>query len=122
MIRPKSPRMTQHGDAIDKVLELERGIGIAEHAVEGVRGEIARDIGVFDPHQFNQLAAPHEKLATAPYLKKFTEESVEVTRVMNWTSSNGGVWREATPEEIAEGIYYQSFEDYRRAQGGDVAA
>ena len=112
----------QHGDAIDKVLELERAVEIASHAVEAVRGEIARDIGVLDPHQFNQLAAPHERLATAPYLKKFTEEGVEVTRVMHWTSGNGGIWRKATPEEIAEGIYYPSFEDYRRAQGGEIAA
>jgi len=91
----------QHGDAIDKVLELERGIGIAEHAIEAVRGEIARDVGVPDPHTFNQLAAPHEKAATVPYLKKFTEDGVEVIRVMNWTSKNGGTWRKATPEEVA---------------------
>jgi hypothetical protein len=40
----------QHGDAIRDVLELERAVEIAEHAVEAVRGEIARDVGVLDPH------------------------------------------------------------------------
>src|SRR5262249_40457380 len=87
----------QHGQAINKVLELERAIDVAEHAVEAVRGEIARDIGVLDPHQFNQLAAPHEKSATAPYLRKFREDGgAEVVRVLDWTG-NGGVWRKATP-------------------------
>jgi len=111
----------QHGDAIREVVELERAVEIAEHAVEAVRAEIARDVGVPDPHTFNPLAAPHEKAATTPYLKKFTEDGVEVIRTLNWTG-NGGTWRKATDAEIAEGIHYSSFEEYRKARGGDLAA
>jgi hypothetical protein len=104
----------QHGAAINEVLELERGIEIAEHAVSAVRAEIARDVGVPDPHQWNQLAAPFEKQAAAPYLKKFNENGAEVIRVMKW-NGNGGTWAKATPEQIAEGVYYASFQDYQAA-------
>jgi hypothetical protein len=40
---------------------------------------------------------------------------------LNW-KGNGGTWRAATPEEIADGVYYESFEAYKQARGGDLAA
>jgi hypothetical protein len=85
-----------------------------------VRGEIARDVGVVDPHQWNQLAAPYEKSATAPYLKKFNENGVEVTRVLRW-NGNGGTWGEPTSQDIADGVFYASFQDYQAALGASPA-
>ena len=108
----------QHGAAITEITELERGIAIAEYAVELVRAEIAKDVGV-DTHQFNQLAAPFEAKATAPYLKKFVERGVEIIRTLKM-SGNGGIWAEATPEEVSSGIYYGSFAEYQAAHQGGV--
>jgi hypothetical protein len=105
----------QHGDAIVKTLELERAVGVAEHAVEAVRAEIARDVGVPDPHQWNQLAAPHEKRAVAPYLKKCQENGQEVIRVLKW-NGNGGTWGQATQQDIAEGVYCGSFQEWQQAR------
>jgi hypothetical protein len=108
----------QHGDAITVVVELERAIKIASHAVETVRTEIARDVGVKDPHEWNRKAAPHEKRATAPYLKKFVENGAEVVRVMKW-NGNGGTWGAPTPEQLTDGVYYGSFQEYQNAHRGE---
>ena len=91
----------QHGDALTEIVELERGIAIAEYAVEAVRTEIARDVGS-DPHEFNRLAAPYETKVTAPFLKKFVENGTEKIRVLKM-NGNGGVWAEATPSERESG-------------------
>jgi hypothetical protein len=66
----------QHGDKIAELKELERAIEAAESAVE----EIRLEAGVFDPHKFNQLAAPVEQKVNAPWLKKFREKGVDVVR------------------------------------------
>jgi hypothetical protein len=106
----------QHGaDAISKVLTLERAVEIAEMAVESVRAEIARDVGVPDPHEFNQLAVPHEKSSSAPYLKKFNENGVEKIRVLKMNGNIGGTWSEATPMELSTGIYYANFQEFQKA-------
>jgi hypothetical protein len=106
----------QHGDALVEVLALERAVEIAEHAVETVRAEIARDVGVPDLHQWDQLAAPHEKRSTAPYLRKFVENGVEVIRTLKMNGASGGSWSTASPEEIAEGVYFASFAEYQQAR------
>jgi hypothetical protein len=67
-----------------------------------------------DRHAFNQVAAPFEKSASAPYLKRFLEDGGEKIRVLKM-NGNGGSWAEATPEEIAAGIYYTSYAEYQRA-------
>ena len=54
----------QYGDKIDELKELERAIEFAESAVETGRDEIRLEAGVFDPHRFNQLAAPAEERQT----------------------------------------------------------
>jgi hypothetical protein len=106
----------QHGpDAINEIVTLERAVEIAEMAVESVRAEVARDVGVPDQHQWNQIVEPYEKNPTAPYLRKFTENGVERIRVMKW-NGNGGTWSEASPVEIASGIYYSSFQEFQKAQ------
>jgi hypothetical protein len=44
--------------------------------VEAGREEVRLETGVFDPHKFNELAAPVEAKANAPWLKKFRENGV----------------------------------------------
>jgi hypothetical protein len=105
----------QHGDAIKEVIELERAADIASFAVEAVRTEIARDVGVVDPVEFDRLAQPFEKGGDQPRLKKFVErdgngDQVEVVRKLRWNEdrSTGGSWTRATAEEIAAATYIES--------------
>jgi hypothetical protein len=107
----------QHGDALKEVQELERGIEIAERAVQLGREEIIREAEA-DPHQFNQLAEPFERAAGANWLKKYRENGEEVVRVMKWdNATKTGGWAKATPEEIADGAFYNNWEEYRTANG-----
>jgi hypothetical protein len=105
----------QHGDAIKEVIELARAADIASFAVEAVRTEIARDVGVVDPIEFDRLAQPFEKGVDQPRLKKFMERDgnggqVEVVRKLQWNEdrSTGGSWTRATAEEIAAATYIES--------------
>ena len=60
-----------HGDAIDELAQLEKAIAVAEPVVEAAQQEIAREAGVLDLAKFNELAAPHVKAATAPWLRQY---------------------------------------------------
>jgi hypothetical protein len=107
----------QHGESLKAVQELERGIEIAERAVQLGREEIIKEAEA-DPHQFNQLAEPFEKAAGANWLKKQHEKGEEVIRVMKWdNTTKTGTWAKATPEEIADGAFYNNWEEYRTANG-----
>jgi hypothetical protein len=98
----------QHGDAIAQVVQLERATDVAEHAVEKIREQIARDVGIADPSEFDKLAAPFEQAASQPRLKKFRENGGEVVRKLKWNSDHsGGSWTMATPEEIASATYIE---------------
>ena len=49
---------------------MKRAIEAAESTVETGRDEIRLEAGEFDPHKFDQLAAPAEQKANAPWLRK----------------------------------------------------
>ena len=67
----------------------------------------------------HSIRLPHRlKTAAAPYLKKFQENGQEVIRVMKW-NGNGGTWSEPTPEQRAAGVFYPSFQHYRKAHEGE---
>jgi hypothetical protein len=108
----------QHGDKIAELKELERAIEFAESAVETGRDEIRLEAGVFDPHKFNQLAAPVEAKTNAPWLKKFREGDAEVIRkiVIPEGQKTGGAYL-ATPEDIANGVFADDAETYKRLTG-----
>src|SRR5215831_18787231 len=108
----------QHGDKIAELKELERAIEFAESAVEAGRDEIRMEAGVFDPHKFNQLAEPVEAKANAPWLKKFRENGVDVIRkiVIPEGQKTGGAYL-ATPEDIANGVFADDAETYRKLTG-----
>jgi hypothetical protein len=106
----------QHGAEMAELQELERGIVVAESTVETGRDEVRLETGVFDPHQFDRLAAPIENKTAAHWLKKFTDNGVEVVRKMSWDATKStGSWTVATPTEIENGVFYESADDYRKA-------
>jgi hypothetical protein len=108
----------QHGDKIAELQTLERAIEAAESAVETGREEVRLETGVFDPHKFNELAAPVEAKANAPWLKKFRENGVDVVRKIDVPEGQKtGLAPLATPEEIENGVFADDPETYRRLTG-----
>jgi hypothetical protein len=60
----------QHGeDEIAEVQKIEDAVRIAEDTVVVARQEVAFDVGGLA--KFNEAAAPYEKAATAPWLRKY---------------------------------------------------
>jgi hypothetical protein len=100
----------QHGEALKEVQELERGIEIAERAVQLGREAIIQDAEV-DPNEFNQLAAPYEAKAVVPWLRKYPGDKIVVVDL------GRGVGRQPTDEEMATGAYFKDIEEYRMANG-----
>jgi hypothetical protein len=108
----------QQGDKIDELKELERAIEVAESAVETGRDEIRLESGIFDPHKFNQLAAPVEAKTNAPWLKKFRENGVDVVRKIEIPEGQKtGSAPLATPEDIQNGVFSDDPETYRKLTG-----
>jgi hypothetical protein len=108
----------QHGDKIAELQTLERAIEAAESAVEAGREEVRLETGVFDPHKFNELAAPVEAKANAPWLKKFRENGVDVVRKIDVPEGQKtGLAPLATPEAIENGVFADDRETYRKLTG-----
>jgi hypothetical protein len=108
----------QHGDKIAELKELERAIEFAESAVKTGRDEIRMEAGVFDPHKFNQLAAPAEQKSSAPWLQKWRENGVDVVRKIEiGEGQKTGTAPLATPEDIERGVFADDAETYRKLTG-----
>jgi hypothetical protein len=108
----------QHGEAVAELQELERAIEVAESAVEAGRDEIRLEAGVFDPHKFNQLAAPVEQKSSAPWLQKWRENGVDVIRKIEiGEGQKTGRAPLATPEDIENGVFADDAETYRKLTG-----
>jgi hypothetical protein len=108
----------QHGEAIAELQALERAIEAAESAVEAGREEIRLESGVFDPRKFNELAAPAEAKANAPWLKKFRENGTDVVRKIEIPEGQKtGSAPLATPEDIERGVFADDAETYRKLTG-----
>jgi len=110
--------LARHGDKIAELQTLERAIEAAESAVEAGREEIRLESGVFDPHKFNELAAPAEAKANAPWLKKFRENGTDVVRRIEIPEGQKtGSAPLATPEDIERGVFADDAETYRKLTG-----
>jgi hypothetical protein len=111
----------QHGaEVIGELRSLEEGIAIAEPVLPMAREEIAQEVGGIA--QFDAAAAPFEKAAVAPWLRKTrfyppggSADGEEVISV--WDENEKSRIRRATPEEIERGVYYADIAEYRRARG-----
>jgi hypothetical protein len=86
----------------------------AESAVEAGRDEIRLEAGVFDPHKFDQLAAPVEQKVSAPWLRKRSGQ-------INVVDLERREERPATPAEIETGVYAENFDDYQKLTGRRAA-
>ena len=104
----------QHGEKIAELKELERAIEAAESAVAAGRDEVRLEAGVFDPHKFDQLAAPIEQKVNAPWLRKRGEQ-------INVVDLERREERPATPAEIETGVYAEDFDDYQKLTGRRTA-
>jgi hypothetical protein len=112
----------EHGETIAQIEELERGIELAEKAVESSRYEIRKDTGL-DQRTFDELAAPIEQKQHSPWLKKVVENGKEVVRVVRWSDTNksSGIFPLATADELANGQFFEDREAYDRANAGVAA-
>ena len=111
--------VAQHGNKIAELKDLERAIEAAESAVETGREEIRLESGVYDPRRFDELAAPIEQKASAPWLKKrkFYGKDEEI----NVVDLDRRIERRATPEEIESGVYAEDFDEYQKLTGRSAA-
>jgi hypothetical protein len=109
----------EHGNTIAEIHDLERGIELAERAVEVSRDEIRKDTGL-DQNTFDNLALPVEQKQYSPWLKKVQESGEEIARVVRWDSpaKMTGSWPIATPDELARGQFFENREAYDRANAG----
>jgi hypothetical protein len=97
----------QHGEAMTQLRDLERGIEVAESAVEAGREEVRIEAGVMDRRAFDERAAPIEQKAAAPWLRKEGNQVVVVDLERRVT-------RPATPEELNTGVYYADYDDWAK--------
>ncbi len=102
----------QFGNAIAEIKEIEQAIEAAESSVEAARDEVRIEVGIHDPAKFNELAAPIEAKHSAPWLRRRQgANGAEEVRVVDLER---GVERQATPEEIAEGIVAATLDEYNQ--------
>jgi hypothetical protein len=105
----------QHDNKIAELKELERAIEVTESAVEAGRDEIRLESAVYDPRRFDELAAPVEQKASAPWLRKrkFYGKDEEI----NVVDLDRHIERPATPEEISAGVFAEDLADYHKQTG-----
>src|SRR5262249_36558413 len=109
----------QHGDAMKELQELERAIEVAESAGETGRDEVRQETGL-NAKVFDERAAPIEAKSKSrtPWLRHMTIEGVEQIGVVDLDRK---VWRPATPEEIASGVFFRDFDEYQAANPNHTA-
>ena len=88
---------------------------------EGRAGELQREAALADPRlrnpeNFNALAAEVEKRIDIPWLKKSTEDGVEVVRAVESDdpSETKGSWRVATKEQIESGLFAKTRDEFAK--------
>jgi hypothetical protein len=99
----------QFGGLLSEIRDIEEAIAAAESSIEAARDEIRIEIGIHDEGKFNAMAAPIEAKQTLPWLRKRIANDVEEVRVVDLER---GIERQASPSEIAEGIFAQTFDEF----------
>src|SRR5262245_6717924 len=121
---------TQYGDKVfSEQRDLEAGIAIVEQVLPLAREAIAQDVG--GETALAAAAAPYERAATAPWLRKIQRTEPDPEKgghpFVKVAEEYIGVWQErvgfrrATESEIANGIYYPDHAAYVAAQNGDLS-
>jgi hypothetical protein len=65
--------------------------------------------GIDDPRVFGEFVRPIESKVNAPWLRRYTEEGREVTRVIDLENHGARI---ATEREILDGKYYRDHAEY----------
>jgi hypothetical protein len=104
----------RNGPEIAEIVELEEAIATAESAVETGRHEVWLEAGGLDERKFNEMAAPVEAKHDAPWLRRDKSSSgAEEIRVVDLDQ---GVERLATPDEVARGIEYRDYDQFKEGK------
>jgi len=82
--------------------------------VEAARDEVRKEVGIYDPAKFNELAAPIEAKCDAPWLRR--RKNSDGTEKIYVIDLDRRVERPATPEEVETGIEYRSYDDYMKGK------
>jgi hypothetical protein len=100
-----------HGPLLDQIAardDMEKEVAMV---VNMVRGDIQNDSGL-ESREFEAFAKPVESKAGAPWLKRYTENGVEVIRVVDFEAPGGPVGRIATQDEIRDGQFFKDHAEY----------
>jgi hypothetical protein len=107
--------LTQHLEGLFKA-EIAEGealdteIAEAEAALTVAKQDLARVSGL-PPHEFDALATQVYSKRNAPWLKRTTDIEGNVT--VEVVPLQGGAARIAGPDDLRDGKYYASYEDYQ---------
>jgi hypothetical protein len=108
----------QHGEkAFAELTALEEGIKIAADVVEAAREEIALEVG--GRAKLDATAAPYEKMIGSEWLRKVEANGVEEVRAFNIRNGRG-YWEAANEEQLENGNFYASADEWRMANAGVV--
>jgi hypothetical protein len=98
-----------HGSELADIAELEEAIDAAETVVETGRDEVRLEVGGIDKQRWDELAAPVEARHAAPWLRRRGNE----VRVVDLERR---IERPLNPDELAIGIFANSYDEYLREQ------
>lgn len=101
-----------HGDALREINESESDIAEAVAAAQVARNAIASTADL-DARQFEQIAGPIQKGASAPWLIK-SDNAVLVCEV---NEEGVASYHQASPWEVENGIFYKDKSEYDASRG-----
>jgi hypothetical protein len=109
-----------HGDAVAEIAEAEEAIKIAEGAITAAREEVASEVG--GTAKLAEAAEPYEKPLGVLWLRKEVgADGTEAVKVFRQLSAKEGRWKNATPEDIETGGYFQTYNEWVTAGGNSIA-
>jgi hypothetical protein len=97
------------GPQLEEIAALEQTLAEARSIADIARVDLQSSSGMEWP-AFNEFAKPVEAKQNAPWLKKFTEDGIEVIRVVDLANHGARI---ATEREILDGKYYADFSAYQ---------
>jgi hypothetical protein len=97
-----------HGRLLDQIAERDAVESEAKMILDVARADLKLHSGMEDS-AFADFAKPIENRDSAPWLKRFIEDGVEVIRVIDLKTHGARI---ATPDEIRDGKFYKDHAEY----------
>jgi hypothetical protein len=97
------------GRELEEITALEQTIAEANMIADLARNDLKLHSGIEDQRVFEEFVKPVEAKQNAPWLRKYTEEGREVTRVIDLETNRAHI---ASEREILDGKYYASHQEY----------